>query len=363
MTATGDVGVALVALLSVAGAVMLQKPEYNYYKYHPMSEISEWMVDISKQYSDIVTVMEYGKTYEQRAIRLLKIGMDAGAKKKAIWMDCGIHAREWISPAFCQYFVKQILQTYKTDPKIGEMMRNMDFYVTPVLNMDGYIYSWKNSSTRLWRKNRSPGPAGCNCTGTDLNRNYNANWGTIGVSFDCCEQIYCGTAPNSEPETQAVTYFVGNRKEDFLCFLTMHSYGQMILVPYGHPNFTAANYKELMEVGMGAAEAMKKVHGMDYKVGTSPDILYPNSGSSRDWARFQEIPYSYTFELRDKGQHEFELPEDQIQPTCEEAYSGTLHIITYAHNMVFSGAVASTPPMLWTVLVVVGATVGVTTVL
>jgi hypothetical protein len=28
-----------------------------------------------------------------------------------------------------------------------------------------------------------------------------------------------------------------------------------------------------MEVGLGAAKAIKAVHGMDYTVGTSPDIL------------------------------------------------------------------------------------------
>ncbi|XP_061539257.1 carboxypeptidase O [Phycodurus eques] len=356
MRAISDVGVALVALFSVAGAAMLEKPEYNYFKYHPMSEISEWMAQLAKEYPDIVTILDYGKTYEFRTISMLKIGVDTGAKKKAIWMDCGIHAREWIAPAFCQYFVSQILQRYKTDPKMGAMITNMDFYITPVLNMDGYIYSWKDNTTRLWRKNRSPGPAGCNCSGTDLNRNFNANWGTVGVSYDCCEDIFCGGAPESEPEAQAVTYFVGSRKEDFLCFLTIHSYGQLLLVPYGHPNFTANNYKELMDVGMGAAEAIKKVHGKIYKVGTSPDILYANSGSSRDWARMQEIPFSYTFELRDDGHYGFQLPEDQIQPTCEEAYSGALHIITYAHNKVFNGAVASTVPTLWTVLVVVGVT-------
>ncbi|XP_061910696.1 carboxypeptidase O-like, partial [Entelurus aequoreus] len=330
--------------------------KYNYYKYHPMSEISEWMVQIEKDHPDIVTRMEYGKTYEFRTITLLKIGVNTGEKKKAIWMDCGIHAREWIAPAFCQYFVRQILQTYKTDPRIGVMLKNIDFYITPVLNMDGYIFSWRDNSTRLWRKSRSPGPAGCNCSGTDLNRNFNANWGTIGVSYDCCQQTFCGRAPESEPETQAVTYFVGSRKEDFLCFLTIHSYGQLLLVPYGHPNFTASNYKELMEVGLGAAEAIKKIHGKIYRVGTSPDILYPNSGSSRDWAALQGIPFSYTVELRDEGVHGFELPEDQIQPTCEEAYSGVLHVITYAHDQVFNSAIAFTGGTLWTVLVVAGVT-------
>lgn len=68
----------------------------------------------------------------------------------------------------------------------------------------------------------------------------------IGVSFNCCSEIYCGSHPISEPEAQAVTYFVGSRKEDFLCFLTIHSYGQLLLVPYGHPNITAPNYDELV---------------------------------------------------------------------------------------------------------------------
>ncbi|KAG7503808.1 carboxypeptidase O-like [Solea senegalensis] len=345
-----------VALLSAAEAATIERAEYDHYKYHPMPEITQWMTQIAQNYSDIASIEDYGKTYENRTISLLKIGLKTPGTKKAIWMDCGIHAREWIAPAFCQYFVSQILQTYKTDPKMEEMMKNMDFYVTPVLNMDGYIYSWKNNTTRLWRKNRTPGPAGCNCYGTDLNRNFDANWGSVGVSRDCCENIYCGKGAASEPEAQAVAEYLGKRKNDFLCFLTIHSYGQLLLIPYGHPNISAPNYDELMEVGLAAAEAIKEVHGMEYAVGTSPAILYPNSGSSRDWARMQGIPLAFTFELRDKGQHGFLLPEDQIQPACEEAYRGALHIITYAHDKTFGGASVTAAAALWTVLLAVGVT-------
>ncbi|KAG7239362.1 hypothetical protein INR49_029351, partial [Caranx melampygus] len=324
--------------------------EHDYYKYHTMQEISKWMAQIQEQYSDVVETVHYGFTYEHRTISLLKIGLPSEEKKKAIWMDCGIHAREWIAPAFCQYFVKQLLETYKTDPKVEDMMKNLDFYVTPVLNVDGYMYSWKDNTTRLWRKNRSPGPSDCSCLGTDLNRNFDANWGTIGISKDCCSNIYCGSGPVSEPEARAVTDYIGARKDDFLCFLTIHSYGQLLLVPYGHPNFTAPNYDELMEVGLGAAKAIWEVHGKNYTVGTSPDVLYPNSGSSRDWARMQGIPYSFTFELRDNGTFGFKLPEDQIQPTCEEAYRGAMHIITYAHDKTFNSAVAAAAATVWTML-------------
>lgn len=65
---------------------------------------------------------------------------------------------------------------------------------------------------------------------------------------------------------------------------------------------------------------------------------------------------SFTFELRDNGTFGFKLPEDQIQPTCEEAYSGALHIITYAHDKAFNGAVAAAVANLWAVLLAAGLT-------
>lgn len=80
----------------------------------------------------------------------------------------------------------------------------------------------------------------------------------------------------------------------------------------------------------------------------------PNSGSSRDWAHTQGIPFTYTFELRDNGTFGFELPEDQIKPTCEEAYSGALHIITYAHDKTFNSAAVTAAATLWTLLLAVG---------
>ncbi|XP_062866876.1 carboxypeptidase O [Trichomycterus rosablanca] len=326
---------------------------YDYTKYHNMDEISTWMEQTENDHPGIVSSMILGTTYEKRNIKLLKISLGSTEQKKIIWMDCGIHAREWIAPAFCQHFVKEILGSYKTDPKVGEMLKNLVFHLTPVLNMDGYVYSWKDNTTRLWRKSRSPGSGNCTCNGTDLNRNFYANWGMVGISRNCCSEIYNGQTPLSEPEAQAVTDFLSTNRDQMLCYLTIHSYGQLILVPYGHPNISAPNYDELMEVGLAASKAIKKVHGMEYRVGSPPNVLYPNSGSSRDFARLIGIPFSFTFELRDKGQHGFVLPEEQIQPTCEEAYQGVLSILTYVHDTTFthSGATSVTATM-WSVIVI-----------
>ncbi|XP_023072865.1 carboxypeptidase O [Piliocolobus tephrosceles] len=297
---------------------------YSYNIYHSMGEIYQWMREISEKYKEVVTQHFLGVTYETHPMYYLKISQPSGNPKKIIWMDCGIHAREWIAPAFCQWFVKEILQNYKDNSRIRKLLRNLDFYVLPVLNIDGYIYTW--TTDRLWRKSRSPHNNGT-CFGTDLNRNFNASWCSIGASRNCQDQTFCGTGPVSEPETKAVASFVESKKDDILCFLTMHSYGQLILTPYGYTKNKSSNHPEMIQVGQKAANALKAKYGTNYRVGSSADILYASSGSSRDWARDIGIPFSYTFELRDSGTYGFVLPEAQIQPTCEETMEAVLSVL------------------------------------
>ncbi|XP_054685369.1 carboxypeptidase O isoform X1 [Grus americana] len=216
---------------------------YVYTQYHPMEVIYQWMTQIQKNNSELVTQHYLGKTIENRTMYYLQISQPSDKTKKIIWMDCGIHAREWISPAFCQWFVKEILQNYKSDPKISRFLQNLDLYILPVLNIDGYIYSWEKD--RLWRKNRSSHMNGT-CYGTDLNRNFNSSWGSIGVSYNCSSEIFCGSGPESEPETRAVAQLIERKKSDILCYLTIHSYGQYILTPYGSTTKPPSNSEELV---------------------------------------------------------------------------------------------------------------------
>lgn len=297
---------------------------YSYKTYHSMGEIYQWIHQISEEYKEVATNHFLGMTYENRPMYYLKISKSSGNPKKIIWMDCGIHAREWIAPAFCQWFVKEILQNYKDNARISRLLSNLDFYVLPVLNIDGYIYSW--TTDRYWRKSRSPHNNN-KCFGTDLNRNFNASWCSIGASKDCKDLTFCGAGPVSEPETKAVSSFIEANKKSIVCYLTMHSYGQLILLPYGYTKNKSSNYDELFQVGQKAANALKAKHGTNYKVGSSADILYATSGSSRDWALDIGIPFSYTFELRDNGTHGFVLPQEQIEATCEETMEAVLSIL------------------------------------
>ena len=43
-------------------------------------------------------------------------------------------------------FFAQMAESYGTDSEITEMMNKLTFVVIPVLNVDGYAYSWTNVS-------------------------------------------------------------------------------------------------------------------------------------------------------------------------------------------------------------------------
>ncbi|XP_044288863.1 mast cell carboxypeptidase A-like [Varanus komodoensis] len=298
---------------------------YSYTKYNEWHKISAWTTRIVKKNPNLVSRIQIGSTFENRPMHVLKVGNQRGTEK-AIFIDCGIHAREWISPAFCQWFLKEATTTYGKDENMTNILDNMNFYILPVFNIDGYIWSW--TQDRFWRKNRS-NTSNSACIGVDLNRNFDVAWGKFDASENPCEEVYCGSSPESEQETKVVTAFIRSRISSIKAYLTMHSYSQMVLFPYGYTYEKTPNHDELNELAKRATEAIGSLYGKKYKYGTSATTIYPSSGCSDDWAYNQGIKYSFTFELRDKGRYGFLLPESQIKSTCQETMLAVKLIANY----------------------------------
>ncbi|CAI9579113.1 unnamed protein product [Staurois parvus] len=249
---------------------------------------------------------------------------------------------------FQWHFVNGLLKSYLYNitaiKSYIKPSKNIDFYIVPVLNIDGFVYSW--TTDRLWRKSRSP-HNNRTCFGVDLNRNFDSKWCSIGASTNCSSLTFCGTGPASEPEVHAVQQLMNRLKSDILGFLTIHSYGQLILLPYGYTRNPSVNHEEMLSIGEKAAARLTQIHGTKYRVGSASHILYNNSGSSRDWATDLGIPLSYTFELRDNGTDGFILPADQIKPTCEETTVAILSIIEYLNEKYFNSASIIFSGTLW----------------
>ena len=66
-----------------------------------------------------------------------------------MWIDGGIHSREWISPATVTWMLKELVENDAAHPDLTE---KMDWYILPVVNPDGYAYT--RNGDRMWRKTR-----------------------------------------------------------------------------------------------------------------------------------------------------------------------------------------------------------------
>ncbi|XP_063971703.1 carboxypeptidase B-like [Lytechinus pictus] len=314
----------------------IRSTSFDYNNYHEYEEIKQWVLDTANENSDIITAFLLGTSYEGRDIYGLRI-RGTGSQNpypKAVWFEGGIHAREWISPATVMGFTHKLIEEYRLGESVARMMfDNIDWYIVPSLNADGYVYTW--TTDRMWRKTRSPN-TGSVCVGTDPNRNWPFEWGGIGASDVPCSQTYMGSSAGSEIEVENVVKYLRERKaegQDFLAFIDFHSYSQLIIAPWGYleENYYTDDYDDQMAMADEMATAIKETHRKTYDHGVGAEILYSTSGSSKDfgYAPFTTdatnsgigAKYSYTIELRDTGRYGFALPANQIQPSYEEIHA------------------------------------------
>ena len=101
-----------------------------------------------------VSVETIGVTHENRKMKVVKIckGKAGCGKKPGMWIDGGMHAREWISPSVTTYLLRKLLDDRKNKFSNRHLIDKLDWYILPLANPDGY--EWSRSKDRLWRKNR-----------------------------------------------------------------------------------------------------------------------------------------------------------------------------------------------------------------
>ncbi|KAG8238263.1 hypothetical protein J437_LFUL016443, partial [Ladona fulva] len=294
--------------------------------YHQMSDMHGYLDYLAQTYPQMCSVITIGQSIEGRALKVLKFSPSGGQGRGAIWIDGGIHAREWISPAAVSYIIQELVENPEVHFKgREETIKKMDWYFLPISNPDGYEHS--HMRDRLWRKNRADSHKG-SCAGTDLNRNFGYRWGGAGSSQDPCREIFAGRSAFSEPESAAISNFVKSKTPNIKAYVTFHSYGQYILYPWGYDRKVPPDYRDLDQVARKMAAAIRSVGGPSYTVGSAATTLYPASGGSDDWAKGSaRIKYTYTIELRDTGRYGFILPADYIKPVGREALAAVLTTI------------------------------------
>jgi len=287
------------------------KMDWNdYYPHEDLNAFIQGLADAN----DFASIINIGQSYEGRDMNVLAI-TKAGPGKPNVFIEAGIHAREWISPAVATFIFRELVEDNAEHP---EYLDNINWYFLPSANPDGYAYTF--DTDRLWRKTRSPQSGGC--YGVDPNRNWDFHWGETGVSSNPCTEIFPGEQPFSEIETSNIRDFVKTLDPVPVLSQCFHSYSQLWLWPFGYDyGAYPENREELEQLAIDACDALYQVHGTVFDPINSAD-LYPASGAADDWYKgVLGSRFAFTVELRDTGRYGFVLPKEQIIPSGEELWA------------------------------------------
>jgi hypothetical protein len=240
----------------------------------------------------------------------ISIGDPDDGRPKA-YIDGIHHAREWPAGELVMAFVEDLLDGVEAgDARIVGLLQQVSVIAIPVVNPDGFIISrgapWDTPLTAVgnglgayWRKN-ARGVAhfpeahlSVASYGVDNNRNYPFMWGSgtvlggNGASGFILDADYEGTAPASEPETRNVKHVL--LSENHTAVVSNHTYGNLILYPWGHTRTPPADIAELK----GLAEHMAEANGYTPQPGMD---LYATTGTTDDWAYAATGTLGFTFE-------------------------------------------------------------------
>ncbi|KAF5025088.1 hypothetical protein F66182_2857 [Fusarium sp. NRRL 66182] len=318
-----------------APGLMAALPNNSYFEsYHGFEEHLQFSSDLRASFPNNSDIFTIGKSVGNREIRGIHLwGSGERGKNPAIIWHGNVHAREWLTGMTVEYMAYKIIEGYKdNDVLIRDTLDRYDFYIMPIVNPDGFVYT--TTTDRLWRKNRqkrSRQP----CVGTDINRNWPYKWSVPGgSSTDPCDETYRGLAAGDTPENRALVNHTMtiSQKTGIRSYIDWHSYSQLILLPYGYDcSVKASNIDTQMKLAGGVADAINKVHGLEFEYGPTCETIYQTSGQSSDYVfDIAKAELAWGIELRPARLTGggFVVPASQIIESGEEIWAGMRHLFS-----------------------------------
>lgn len=276
------------AAAGVCNAPTIQKPA-NFHLgsmggYFTLAEMEQILDSMALLYPNLISIKQpisAVQSIEGRNIWFVKISDNPNANESEpqVLYTALHHAREACSLSQLIFYMWYLLENYNTNPDIAATLNNTELYFVPCLNPDGYVYNQTTNPNGggMWRKNRRVNAG--NTFGVDLNRNYGNNWGfdNTGSSPTSSSDTYRGTAPFSEPETQAIRNFCNSK--NFVSALNAHTYSNLLIYPWGYvPSFYTPDSATFVNWGIHLTEDSRFLYGTGDQT-----VAYVSNGTSDDW--------------------------------------------------------------------------------
>ncbi len=270
--------------------------------YHDYAEMVAEIQQAEIDHGAIVNLFSLGASHEGRAIWAAKVSDNVAVDEDEpeALLTHHQHAREHITVEQALYTLKMLTDEYGVDPRVTGLVDSREIWIVFDANPDGGEYDIETGTYRSWRKNRQPNP-GSIYVGTDLNRNWGYRWGCCGGSSgNPSSETYRGASAFSAPETAAVRDFVDSRvvsgAQQIKVAIDFHSFGELILWPYGYTyeDVPSDMTQHDHDVHAAMGEAMAALNG--YAPMQASD-LYLTDGTIDDWLYGAHHIVNFTFEM------------------------------------------------------------------
>ncbi|HZD56860.1 MAG TPA: M14 family zinc carboxypeptidase [Anaerolineales bacterium] len=287
--------------------------------------LARW-IDLGDSWEKIASNEASG--YDIHALVLTNQDFASPVPKPVLVIIAAIHAREYATAELAARFAQYLMKNYGSNPDVTWLLNYQEIHLIPMANPDGRklaelgYYQRKNTNNSNGGACAVP-PDAFNQYGTDLNRNFGYNWG--GASLDACSEIYQGPSATSEPETQALEEYLKATFRDHRgegeepapdsttgLFISLHSYGQLVLWPWGYTYGPAPNQAQLRTLG-------HKLAFYNAYLPEQASDLYLTTGDSDDFVYGELGIPAYTFEMGTDFFQDCPSFEDTILPDNLEA--------------------------------------------
>ncbi len=304
--------------------------------YMTLAEVNARLDTLVMNFPDLVSAkVQIGTTHEGRPIWAVKISDNPNVDEDEpeLLFTAAIHAREVITPLTVFNIMEYLAGYYNYMPEVKGMVDTREIWFVPMCNPDGYYYNEviAPNGGGMWRKNRRPNGDGS--YGVDLNRNFGYMWGydDFGSSPSPDAMTYRGPGPFSEPETQAIRDFMDSH--DFRTAVFYHSYGNLILWPWGYDYLPCDHDRIFRTLG----DSMRTYNGYFAGSGTA---LYATNGGVDDWAyATRNERYCFTVEIG-SGSDGFWPDPSRITELVNQNFEPALYLIRDVDNVLTYGVPA-----------------------
>lgn len=252
--------------------------------FYTLDELDAEFARMKTQFPDLITTPEtIGSSIESRPIYAYRVGTASALaqRKPEILYTAVHHAREPGSASNLVYLLWDLFERFAAnDPEAQYLLNNRQLYVVPMTNPDGYAYNQINNPEGggMWRKNRRRNSNGT--VGVDLNRNYGTQeyWSSPnnGSSTSPSSDTYRGTAPFSEPETQAIRDFCN--RHAFKTAINYHTYSNLLIYPYSYTERETPDSTYFRAICAEITKVNRYSGGRDLQT-----VGYSVRGASDDW--------------------------------------------------------------------------------